>query len=194
MPLSSLSDADLWSLIVNDNYRAFTVLFQRYWLKLYKTAQKYIKDDQACEESVHDLFLNIWNRRNYLIINNFDHYLKASIRYQVYAHLKKAKLSLISYQENLHKDGLSFTVNNGYEKILYSELEEQLNEQLNALPDRCREIFLLSRKNHLTNTEISEKLSISKRTVENQITIALKHLRLYFKHIASFALLFYLNR
>jgi len=175
MLLNSLSDSDLWSLIVTDNYRAFTVLFERHGLRLYKTAQKYIKDEAICEEVVHDLFLNIWNRRQHLAINDFNHYLKAATRYQVYNYLKRAKLSS--------------ELNKGQEKLLYLELEEQLNEQLNALSDRCREIFLLSRKEHLTSTEIGERLSISKRTVENQITIALKHLRINFKNITSFLLL-----
>ena len=188
MLLNSLSDSDLWSLIVTDNYRAFTVLFERHGLRLYKTAQKYIKDEAICEEVVHDLFLNIWNRRQHLAINDFNHYLKAATRYQVYNYLKRAKLSPISYQDHLTEDSSS-ELNKGQEKLLYLELEEQLNEQLNALSDRCREIFLLSRKEHLTSTEIGERLSISKRTVENQITIALKHLRINFKNITSFLLL-----
>src|SRR3978361_2315180 len=130
MPLNSLSDADLWSLIVDDNYRAFTVLFNRYWFKLYKTTQKYIKDDIVCEEVVHDLFLNIWQRRHHLAINNFDHYLTASTRYQVYAVQKKNKQSLFLYKENLGEDGTHTELNLGQEKIQYLELEEMLNQQL----------------------------------------------------------------
>jgi RNA polymerase sigma-70 factor (family 1) len=186
MLLNSLSDADLWSLIVADNYRAFTVLFERYWFKLYKTTQKYIKDDASCEEVVHDLFLNIWNRRHHLAINNFEQYLTASTRYQVYATQRKSKQNLIFYREDLDENEAYTEINSGQEKIQYLELEEMLNHQLDALPNRCKEIFLLSRKDQLTNAEIGERLSISKRTVENQLTIALKHLRINFKHIAIF--------
>ncbi|MES2276372.1 MAG: RNA polymerase sigma-70 factor [Bacteroidota bacterium] len=184
MTLNSLSDSDLWALIVPGDYRAFTVLYERHWLKLYKTAQKYIRDNEACEEIVHDLFVTLWNRRCYLNILDFNHYLKAATRYQVYAHLKRAKTSQIIYCEELFEDIGSYELNQGQEKMLYTELEQQLTEQLRSLPERCREIFLLSRKEHLSNMEIAERLSISKRSVENQITAALKHLRYHLKDIA----------
>lgn len=180
MLLNLLSDNDLWSLILKDNYRAFTVFFDRYWFKLYKTVQKYFKDESVCEEIIHDLFLNIWQRRHHLTIHNFEHYLKASARYQMYATQRKIKESLLSYREDLEENENYAEPNSGDEKIQYMELEELLNQQLEVLPNRCREIFLLSRKFQLTNTEIGEKLNISKRTVENQITIALKHLKLNF--------------
>lgn len=189
MQLNSLSDADLWALIVEDNYRAFTVLFNRYWFRLYKTAQKYIKNDTACEEVVHDLFLNLWNRRQFLVINNFEHYLKASTRYQVYNYQKKLKTEHIVYRQNIDEYEARHALNNGQEKIHSAELESLLEEQLSVLPERCREIFLLSRKDHLSNNEIAERLSISKRSVENQITIALKHLRFNFKEILILVLL-----
>lgn len=189
MQLSSLSDADLWSLIVNDNCRAFTVLFDRYWFKLYKTAQKYINNDTACEEVVHDLFLNIWNRRKFLVIKNFEHYLKAATRYQVYSYHNKLKVEHILYLENIDEDKSFQATNAGVDKIRSAELESLLEQELKILPERCREIFLLSRKDYLSNQEIAERLNISKRTVENQITIALKHLRYNFKEILILLLL-----
>lgn len=183
MQLNSLSDADLWSLIVGDNYRAFTVLFERYWLRLFRTAQRYIDSDAACEEVLHDLFLNLWNRRKFLVIINIEHYLKASIRYQVYSYQKKTRKSFISYSENIAEKNDLVIYNQGSEKIHSGELERQLESYLNVLPVRCRQIFLLSRRDYLSNEEIAKMLKISKRSVENQITIALKHLRFNLKEI-----------
>lgn len=183
MQLNSLSNADLWSLIVGDNYRAFKVLFERYWLKLYRTAQKYVHSDTACEEVVHDLFLNLWNRRKFLTIASIDHYLKASIRYQVFSYQKKIKKEIVCYSEDVEGIVGSVSYNHGSEKIRSSELEIQLESYLNVLPVRCKEIFLLSRRDYLSNDEIATMLKISKRSVENQITIALKHLRFNLKEI-----------
>jgi RNA polymerase sigma-70 factor (ECF subfamily) len=61
---------------------------------------------------------------------------------------------------------------------------------LRQLPQRCREIFLMSRKDQLNNDEIASRLSISKRTVENQLTTALKHLRVELKRIIMISALF----
>ncbi|WP_184545381.1 RNA polymerase sigma-70 factor [Mucilaginibacter sp. FT3.2] len=190
MALSFLSDADLWELILNDNYRAFTTLFQRHWLRLYRTALKYIKDEEACEEVVHDLFLNLWKRKAHLKIENFDHYLKAATRYQVYTYLKAHKPSPVLYLEDYELDNKVVEFNNGYEKMMYNDLEGELNQQIQVLPNRCQEIFILSRIHKLSNMEIAEKLGVSKRTVENQLTHALRFIRGRMKHIAFIIAIF----
>ena len=184
MANSSPGDADLWKKIVNDDYRAFTALFDRYWFILYKTANKYISDPDTCEELVHDLFLNIWNRRKYLNITDFKSYLNASTRYLVYSFLKKSNHLSIVYLESYPEETKLTLENGGHENMIYHDLENEMEDCLKQLPKRSSEIFLLSRKHHLTNNEIAERLGISKRSVENQITHALKYLRLHFKDIA----------
>jgi RNA polymerase sigma-70 factor (family 1) len=188
-----LSDAELWDLIVNDNHHAFTIMFQRHWLRLYKTALQYAKDPEASEEIVHDLFLNIWKRRNFLIISDFDKYLKAATRYQVYAYIKKNK-TVIEYRENISDENERFELNSAHEKISYQELEGQLVQHLKSLPERCQEIFFLSRVQHLNNNEIAEKLGISKRSVENQITRALQCIRFNMTDILFSILLFFVMK
>jgi RNA polymerase sigma-70 factor (ECF subfamily) len=184
MRYNSLSDSDLWEKIIDDDYRAFTVFFERYWYVLYKTAGKYIKDNEVCEEVVHDLFLNIWKRRNHLHITNFELYLKAAVRYQVFSYLKKQRDSTLVYLETYPEEAVSAGGNTGHDNIIYSDLENEMAEFLKQLPKRSSEIFLLSRKEHLSNAEIAERLGITKRTVENQLTNALKHLRSCLKHLA----------
>jgi RNA polymerase sigma-70 factor (family 1) len=188
----SLSDAELWTLIVQDDHHAFTMMFQRHWLRLYKTALQYVKDTEACEEIVHDLFLNIWKRRNFLIINDFDKYLKAAARYQVYAYIKKNKIAAVEYRESIAEEDELYELNTADEKIAYQELEGQLVQHLRTLPERCQEIFFLSRVQQLNNNEIAEKLGISKRTVENQITRALQCIRFNMKDIVFSFILFLL--
>jgi RNA polymerase sigma-70 factor (family 1) len=183
MALSYLSDAELWNLILNDDYRAFTALFERYWLKMYNTALKYLHDEQASEEVVHDLFLNIWNRKSHLNIHEFDKYFKAATRYQVYAYLKKHKAAPVVYLDNVVESYDTHDYNNADKRIAYQELETRLNKHLMLLPLRCKEIFLMSRMQHYTNFEIAQKLGINKRTVENQLTYALQSIRVNMKDI-----------
>jgi len=185
MAESFLSDAELWDSIKNDDCRAFTMLFKRYWLLLYKTALHYTKDEQLAEEIVHDLFVTVWNRRQHLQIGDFKSYLKAAARYEVLHQLKKRKVQ-VTYFHSLPETPGGAALNNGEEHIRHRELENGLFQQLMKLPDRCREIFLLSRKDHLTNAEIAVQLGISKRSVENQLTNALKFLR---SNLKNFVLL-----
>jgi len=185
----SMSDAELWSLIVKDDHHAFTMLFKRHWLSIYKSALRYIHDPETCEEIVHDLFLNIWKRRNYLTIINFQSYLKASARYQVYNYLKKHRSVTLELRENFSDADGGFEFNSGHEGIIYKDLEDQLSQHLRSLPERCQEIFYLSRKQQLNNSEIAERLGISKRTVENQITYALQRIRFNMKNIVMAGLL-----
>jgi RNA polymerase sigma-70 factor (family 1) len=193
MAKDALSDAELWNAIRNDNYRAFTTLFERYWLTLYKTANHYIKDPEAAEEAVHDLFVNLWKARQTLQIADFKTYLKIATRYEVLRMVKKRKAIPLSYYDELPPETDRAVTNSGYENVRNRELEYELERYLSKLPDRCREIFLLSRKDHLSNTEIAERLGISRRSVENQITAALKYLRLNFKHIAVLISICYLR-
>ena len=69
-------------------------------------------------------------------------------------------------------------MNDGDLNIRYQDLEKIVDRELDKLPKRCKEIFTLSRRAQLSNDEIASRLEISKRTVENQLTHALRHLRL----------------
>jgi RNA polymerase sigma-70 factor (ECF subfamily) len=191
MAMCSLSDAELWSLIVKDDQHAFTAMFQRHWLTLYKTAHKYVKDEEAAEEIIHDLFLNIWNRRNHLTIHDFNRYFKAAARYQVYAYIKKHKTATLEYREYIRDENEVYALYSAHDKILYQELENQLIDHLKTLPERCREIFFLSRVRQLDNSEIAAQLGISKRSVENQITRALQCVRFNMKNIVMSLLILF---
>ena len=188
---SSLSDSELWQLIVkNDDYRAFLVLFKRNWLMLYKTAFQYVKDEAGAEEVINDLFLNLWNRKNHLLIEDIKKYFKAATRYQAFSYLHKKKALRIEYSDHI-EDDCRYSVNQAQENFMFSDLEITLNQHLKLLPNRCKEIFLLSRIHQLSNNEIAEKLGISKRTVENQITHALKYIRFNIKDIAVIMILMF---
>lgn len=174
-------DAELWSEVANNSSAAFSLLFDRYWSVIYKTVFSYISDREQSEEITHDIFLNLWRGRHTLAIQSFPAYLRMAARYHVYRYMKSANVSPVSYVDDWNKIPTPRTTNAGYEKIALDELETDVDGLLTDLPDRCREIFLLSRKEALSNDEIAGQLGISKRSVENQITRALKHLRIQLK-------------
>ncbi|RYY36482.1 MAG: sigma-70 family RNA polymerase sigma factor [Sphingobacteriaceae bacterium] len=192
MPLTQLSDPELWQLIVKDDSTAFNVLFDRYWSKVYTTAYQYLRDKDACTEIAHDIFLNVWVKRGHLEINCFEAYLRTASRYHVYKYIKAQKKAPIDYVENLADYNNRKAYNTGDTNIRYLELENTLDEYLKLLPKRCRDIFILSRRQQLTNDQIAGMLGISKRTVENQLTHALHHIRASLKDMTAVILLIFI--
>jgi len=184
MSLNKCTDAELWEAICNNDKKAFDVLFERYWTAIYNTAFAYLKDGDAASEIVHDIFLNIWQKRHQYEINSFKTYLTTAARYHVFKVLKARKAENIVFVEDYTQlDSLNKADNKGSENIQTQELKAEIEASLTQLPKRCREIFSLSRSSELSNDEIAEKLNISKRTVENQLTVALQYLRSVLKFL-----------
>ncbi len=183
------SDEILLNLVKTGDLDSFNILFERYWEKLFATVFSVCPDTEVCSEIVHDIFLNLWIRREKLQIEYFKGYITASARYHVYRHLKRVKKKNLEYRDELDYGNL-VAVNNGESNIRYRELEKKVEEELEELPSRCREIFTMSRMEQLTNDEIATRLDISKRTVENQLTYALRHLKLSIRHFLFCLFLF----
>ena len=181
MPNKIPSDKILLSLMKEGDAVSFNTLFDRYWEMLYATVFSVCSDREVCSEIVHDIFLNIWLKREKLQIESFKAYILASARYHVYRHVKNARKNSLEYREELEYSS-RVSMNDGELNIRYQDLEKSVERELAELPRRCKEIFTLSRREQLSNDEIATRLDISKRTVENQLTHALRHLRLSMKH------------
>jgi RNA polymerase sigma-70 factor (ECF subfamily) len=140
----------------------------------------YVKDKDNAEEIVQNFFVHFWEKRADLSINSaIKSYFYSSIRNRALNFIRdNCKLSRFdddfanSYDLNISNE------ESGFES---TELSENINKAIDTLPPKCKEIFLLSRMHNLSYKEISEKLDISTKTVENQISIALKKLHVELK-------------
>ena len=186
----NLPDKELWEEVVADNARAFAVLYSRHWKKLYHTALYYLKDHDLAEQIVHDAFVTVWQKRKHLKIENFNSYIFATSKYHVLKQLSASKR--ISTEPVEQYESVLTVASIAEDRLNYEDLEYKLKKCLAGLPDACRRIFLMSRLEQLSNEEIAQKLGITKRTVENQITHALKHLRLSRGEIILAAIFFHL--
>ena len=167
------SDKDLFNLLREDNGLALDELFNRYWEKLFKSADKLLFDEDAAKDVVQDVFIKIWENRNSILITNLYAYLLQATKYQVISHLRRGKFTA-QHEERLE----SLISENSTEQIInFKELNLAITESLEHVPNRCREIFYLSRFEYLSNKEIADRLDLSVRTVETQISKALKYLR-----------------
>lgn len=172
------TDNELIEEIKRNNQKAFRLLFDRYWAMIYKKAFSYLHDADVCAELVNDVFQSIWQNRQHSGILNVKNYLTAAARYRVYSHMQAMRNNPLMYVESY--DEIEPLTDESYapETIRLRDLNWQLEKSYNGMPNRCREMFLLSRNEHLTNRQIAQRLGVSQRTVENQISSALKYLRL----------------
>ncbi len=183
---STYSDADLWKLVRLSNFQAFDEIYDRYWSKMYYAAYKVIKNHGASEDIVQEVFTDLWMKRKDTLISCLSAYLYGMVRNQVFNYLRSNNISKTHLERMNH---ISF-VEQTEQIVNFNQLQESYNKSVNTLPERCREVFKLSRNENLSIKEIAQRLDISPKTVENQITKALKYLRLALKESALLAIFF----
>lgn len=171
---SSHTDANLWELITYDSVEAFDALYERYWQKLYFTAIKRLKNEQAAEEIVQDTFIILWQKRKLLKIDCVGKYLTGITKYAVFHYC--AKQSKIS--SRLKAVPFASVDKDIEESIYHKQLLQFIDECSNELPEKCRMVFKLNKQLGYTVNQTASKLQISPKTVEAHITRALKHLKL----------------
>jgi RNA polymerase sigma-70 factor, ECF subfamily len=160
----------------NGNETAYELLFKEYYKVLVIFASKYLKDVEASKELVQELFVHIYEKRENLDINSsLKSYLFRSVHNRS-INLINSKKIREKYAEHYNQT-TDIKQNTLEQDVNASELESALHTAINELPPRCKVIFKMNRFDGLSNNEIAEKLTLSKRTVETQISKALKILR-----------------
>lgn len=176
-PLSSLSDAALFDLFKSDSHTAYKEIYNRYYAALYIHAYKRLQDREECRDIIQELFTNLWlNRGEITLSGQLSGYLYTSVRNRIFDLLARKKLKS-SYINSL-QEFLNTNPSTTDYRIRQNQLTAIIDQEIQALPPRTREIFELSRKGHFTHKEIAEKLEISQQTVKSTINNALKVLRL----------------
>ena len=160
----------------------FDELFRQYSKPLFYYAAKFV-EDEAAKDIVQDVFVKLWSDQTINISQSLNSLLFTMVRNSCLQQLEKQKVRnkyLESTKLMLQEDELRYYME---EKsgLIEQELEDKLNEVINSLPDRCRQIFLLSRFENKKNKEIALELEISVKAVEKQITKALATVRIDLK-------------
>ena len=163
---------------------AFSGIYDVYFPKLLRFTQTYLIREEEAEHIVQDLFVSLWEHKEILSsLCNLNAYLFKLVRNRCIDYLRKE----IRREES--RAELSEVENKELQLKLYSlemfdddrlsdaDIEELLHKAINRLPERCREIFIMSRLQNLRYKEIARKLDISPNTVENQVVIAIRKLK-----------------
>ncbi|WP_420320117.1 RNA polymerase sigma-70 factor [Flagellimonas sp.] len=157
------------------NKKAFKKLFELFWEPMFTNAKSIVLDEDIAKDIVQDIWLNLWQQREHNTIKNFEAYIFRSVSYGCFKYLRDNKLKATHLQA---LDTIELPAASGVEnQHSLDQTQFIIEKSLTELPPRCQQIFRLSRMEAVTNEEIAQRLGISKRSVENQMSIALKSIR-----------------
>ena len=155
---------------------SFDSIFKKYNKKVYYFAISYLKNKEEAEDVVQEVFMNLWKYRDQ--INEYYVFSKYLFKITYNATCKKIRKQ-VSDKKQLEEvlKNIILEDNSTNLEIEYNNLLETANLLIGKLPSRQKEIFLLSTKEQLTNEQIAQQLYISKKTVDNYLTMAKTFLR-----------------
>jgi RNA polymerase sigma-70 factor (ECF subfamily) len=154
--------------------KAFEIIYSKYWRPLLDAAWKGLHDKQAAEDLVQGVFLSLWQKSEYLQIENLEAYLKTAVRYKVLNHVVRTKRThefFESFYEIFQEKNTPETT------FIAKNLMELVHAYADILPAKRREIIMLYIQSRLSTKEIAETLGLSQKTVQNQLGISLQGLR-----------------
>ncbi|MFD2556679.1 RNA polymerase sigma factor [Sphingobacterium tabacisoli] len=182
------TDQTLVTLLKQSDQIAYTEIYNRYIKLLYTFALKRLSNEQEVEDLLHEIFMSLWNKRAELNDKQaLAPYLYNAIRYQIINIYSKRKLSaryLDSFNQFLLNE---YHVDETDHLTRHKELSTLIEKEIEALPQKMREVFNLSRKSGYSRKQIAEELDISEETVKSHMHHALKILK---RKLGTFALLF----
>lgn len=163
---------------------AFSAIYDTYFPKLLRFTRTYLIEEEEAEQIVQDIFIFLWEHKEMIpSLQNINAYLFTLVRNRCIDYLRK------EVNQEIQKASLSEVENKELQLKLYSlemfdddrmsetDIEDLLQQAIGQLPDRCREIFIMSRLQNMKYKEIAQRLDISPNTVENQIVIAIRKLK-----------------
>tara|TARA_R110002050_G_scaffold289068_1_gene441468 strand:- start:25074 stop:25664 length:591 start_codon:yes stop_codon:yes gene_type:complete len=165
----------LWKRIQKSDNNAVKELFDLHYRPLCSYAFQFTGLMEDAEDIVQNEFIKLWTRRSELRIHtSLKAYLYKSV-YNAFLHQTRKVKKQDDFLVALKYEAMSYRVDE--DDTVFLEKIERIKGLLDLLPDKCREILLLSKRDGYRNREIADKLGISIKTVESQISIAFKKIR-----------------
>lgn len=183
-PKVDWADDQLLKLLQSGDESAFNILYRRYWKRLYNAAFKRLQEESLCEIAVQNVFIDLWNRRKTIVVQNLPSFLFTAVKYQVFTLARETSKTLYFEEPLAQMTASPFSADGA---ILDQELQSLFEQWKLALPKKRKKIFQLYFEDQLSSGEIAELLNISQKTVQNQVRTAAQNLR---TQIAQFLSLF----
>ena len=167
----------------NRNIDTFKEVFYRYHGRLVLFANKFTGDIQIAQDLVQDAFMKLWEKSEFLSsVESPKAYLFTAVRNNCYNHLrhmniKKATDDLLAHKIDFMEKSLYFNPDDPLKSLLETEITDRIEEIVCMMPEKCRQVYRLSRQEYKKNSQIAEELGISVKMVEKHVSKALFILR-----------------
>lgn len=174
-PVPSYDESKVLRLLAEGNELAFTQLFNHYRGKIYGSALKFLKNREAAEEIVQEVFLKVWrNREHIAAVNSFADYLFVMSRNLTLDSLAAIIKNSAAVKELSHDSCFDNSTESAIHEMEYEVL---LQEAVDSLPPQQKRIFYLAKVKGLSHEAIAEQMELSRLTVKTHMVRALKSIR-----------------
>lgn len=179
--MNAYNEADLIALLQSGDMEAYACIYNEYWTKLYAYVYNRLKVKEVTEEIIQEVFFSLWTRREELQLDHsLSAYLYTAVKYQMFNYIKADKVRK-TYASSFARFDKAGEDNSNQEYIDCVDLANAVEKEVSRLPEKCQQVYRMSRHQHQSIQDIAATLNISHKTVENHLTKALKHLRLAFR-------------
>jgi len=183
------TDQELLQRLAKGDRTAFDAIYTRHWHAMYQSVYGIFRDEAACMDIVQDVFVWLWEKRAEVHIQtSLSAYLRAAVKFKAANYIRSGKVRRFFFEEALRVAATANTA--APDDIEIRELKNIIRQATENLPEKCREIFHLSRNEHLSNQQIADHLGISIKTVEGQMTTALRRIRIAVEQYMLYLLVF----
>ncbi len=170
------SEEQLISNLKLGHHGAFTEIFNRYWEPLAIHAYSRLRSREDAEDVVQSVFVSLYSRREELQLNSsLEAYLKTALKYKIIDTYRLQQKHYLHVDKIINETNLLLSTPEEYTEL--KELENTILIATNKLPEKCKQVFVMSRYDQLSHQEISEKTGSSISTIKNHINKALKILK-----------------
>jgi RNA polymerase sigma-70 factor (family 1) len=175
-------DVQLLTDLKNNDFSAFNTIYHKYSKPLYVYLLHKLKDPEVCNDVLQDIFVSFWEKREQLHIDvSIKAYLYQAARYKIIDLYRQD----VKYQKYLADLAEFMTID---ESVITDRIDnrkklQEIEHAVNNLPEKMREIFILSRYEHQTTRDIASKTNLSPQTVKNQLSKALRILRINYMSV-----------
>lgn len=176
--------------LANNDTKALEELFNYYYPRLFQFSKSFLKLEDRIDDILQEVFVKIWNNRSQIRISEtFNPFIFTITRNLLLNELRK-NLTKQKVRDEILKISLPEEYQS-FEKVEFKELEEAVNHIISNLPEKQREVFLLSRRHGLPHKEIAEKLGISTKTVEYHINQSISTIKNKLNQLGLISLLYF---
>lgn len=177
----SLDESIILASLREGDMEAFKHIYDSYWPKLYGYVYNRLKRKEAAEEIIQEVFFALWKKHKELeVSHSLSAYLFSAVKYQLLNYIKASHIRQ-NYNQHFLKSERTAD-NSNEEQMNANDLKKTMDKAVAMLPEKCQQVFRMSRHEQLSIRDIADALHISHKTVENHLTKALRQLRAVLGH------------